>query len=59
MLADIELGKIDMIIVKDISRLGREHIDTNYYLGRYFRKKASGCCLYSIIMIRRFIPMMK
>lgn len=39
MLADIELGKIDMIIVKDISRLGREHIDTNYYLGRYFPEK--------------------
>ena len=30
MLADIELNVIDMVIVKDVSRLGREHIDTNY-----------------------------
>jgi len=39
MLADIELGVIDMIIVKDVSRLGREHIDTNYYLGKYFPER--------------------
>lgn len=39
MLADIELGMIDMVIVKDISRLGREHIDTNYYLGKYFPER--------------------
>lgn len=39
MLADIELGVIDMLIVKDISRLGREHIDTNYYLGKYFPER--------------------
>lgn len=24
---------------KDVSRLGREHIDTNYYLGKYFPEK--------------------
>ena len=39
MLADIELGVIDMVIVKDVSRLGREHIDTNYYLGKYFPER--------------------
>lgn len=39
MLADIERGKINMVIIKDISRLGREHIDTNYYLGKYFPEK--------------------
>ena len=39
MLADIELGTIDMVIFKDISRLGREHIDTNYYIGKYFPEK--------------------
>ena len=39
MLADIELGKINMVIIKDVSRLGREHIDTNYYLGKYFPEK--------------------
>lgn len=39
MLADIELGTINMIILKDVSRLGREHIDTNYYLGKYFPER--------------------
>lgn len=39
MLADIELGKINMVIIKDVSRLGREHIDTNYYLGKCFPEK--------------------
>lgn len=39
MLADIELSVINMVILKDISRLGREHIDTNYYLGKYFPEK--------------------
>lgn len=39
MLADIEMGIINMVIVKDISRLGREHIDTSFYLGKYFPEK--------------------
>ena len=29
MLTDIERGIINMVILKDVSRLGREHIDTN------------------------------
>ena len=36
MLKDIENGKIDCIITKDLSRFGRDHIDTGYYLERYF-----------------------
>lgn len=39
MLSDIEAGIIDMVIVKDISRLGRDHIGTAYYLERYFPEK--------------------
>lgn len=39
MLADIERGIINMVVFKDISRLGREHIDTNYYLGKYFPER--------------------
>lgn len=35
MLQDIENGKIDCIITKDLSRFGRDHIDTGYYLERY------------------------
>lgn len=33
---DIEGGRIDTVIVKDISRLGREHIDTGFYMEKYF-----------------------
>lgn len=40
MLEDIEEGKIDCIITKDLSRFGRDHIDTGYYLERYFPTKA-------------------
>ena len=36
MLADIEDGKINCIIVKDLSRLGRSTIDTGYYIEKYF-----------------------
>ena len=36
MLNDIEEGKINCIITKDLSRFGRDHIDTGYYLERYF-----------------------
>ena len=39
MLQDIEKGKIDCIITKDLSRFGRDHIDTGYYLERYFPTK--------------------
>ena len=36
---DIEQGKIDMVITKDLSRLGRDYIDTGYYLEKYFPAK--------------------
>ncbi len=36
MLADVESGKIDCIVVKDLSRLGRNTIDTGYYIEKYF-----------------------
>ena len=36
---DIEQGKIDMVITKDLSRLGRDYIDTGYYLEKYFPTK--------------------
>ncbi len=36
MLADIESGKINCVIVKDLSRLGRNIIDTGYYVEQYF-----------------------
>lgn len=40
MLADIEDGKIDCVIVKDLSRFGRDYIDIGYYLERYFPAKS-------------------
>ena len=36
MLQDIETGKIQCVIVKDLSRLGRNYIDTGYYIQSYF-----------------------
>ena len=37
MLADIEAGLVNCVIVKDLSRLGRNSIDTGYYIEQYFR----------------------
>lgn len=33
---DIEAGKINLVITKDLSRLGRDYIDTGYYIEKYF-----------------------
>ena len=35
-LDDVEAGKINCIVVKDLSRLGRNTIDTGYYIEKYF-----------------------
>ena len=39
MIGDIEAGKINMVITKDLSRLGRDYIMTGYYMERYFPEK--------------------
>ena len=36
MLKDIEAGKINMVITKDLSRLGRDYLQTGYYTEQYF-----------------------
>lgn len=36
MIADIERKKVNMVIVKDLSRLGRDYIMTGHYMERYF-----------------------
>ena len=36
MLADIETGHVNCVIVKDLSRFGRDYIDTGRYLERFF-----------------------
>ena len=36
MIEAIESGKIDCVIVKDLSRLGRNLIETGYYIEKYF-----------------------
>lgn len=39
MIQDIENKKINMIITKDLSRLGRDYIKTGYYIENYFPEK--------------------
>lgn len=39
MLNDIELGKINMVVVKDLSRFGRNYIETGHFLENYFPEK--------------------
>ena len=36
LLADIEAGKVNMVLTKDLSRLGRDYIMTGYYSEIYF-----------------------
>ena len=39
MLSDIEAGRVNCVIVKDLSRLGRNTIDTGYYIETYFPQR--------------------
>lgn len=36
MIKDIEIGRINIVITKDLSRLGRNYIQTGYYTEEYF-----------------------
>lgn len=40
MISDIEEKRIDMVITKDLSRLGRDYIKTGYYIENYFPENA-------------------
>ncbi len=40
LIKDIENGIINMVLTKDLSRLGRDHIQTGYYVENYFPEKA-------------------
>ena len=39
MIVDIEAKKVNMVITKDLSRLGRDYIMTGHYMERYFPEK--------------------
>lgn len=39
MIKDIEAKKVNMVITKDLSRLGRDYIMTGHYMERYFPEK--------------------
>ena len=36
LIEDIKVGRINLVIVKDLSRLGRDHILTGYYVETFF-----------------------
>ena len=37
MIQDIQVGKINLVITKNLSRLGRNYIETGYYTKHYFK----------------------
>jgi len=39
LLTDIESGKVNMVITKDLSRLGRDYIQTGYYTEIFFNER--------------------
>ncbi len=39
MLEDIDRGKVNLVVTKDLSRLGRDYIQTGYYTDVYFSRK--------------------
>ena len=39
MIRDVEMGRVNCVIVKDLSRFGRDYIETGKYLERYFPDK--------------------
>ena len=36
---DIEAKKVNMVVTKDLSRLGRDYIQSGYYIEKYFPMK--------------------
>ncbi|MDE7162422.1 MAG: recombinase family protein [Anaeroplasmataceae bacterium] len=36
MISDIEKGYLNCVVVKDLSRLGRNYLDSGYYIEKYF-----------------------
>ena len=60
LLQDISAGKIECVVVKDLSRIGRDHITVGYYIEEFFPLKnvrfvsvtdqfdtVNGCLLYT------------
>ena len=39
MIKDIELGRINMVVTKDLSRLGRDYIETGEYIEKWFPER--------------------
>lgn len=39
MMADVDTGKVNCIVTKDLSRFGREHVMMDYYLEFVFPEK--------------------
>ena len=39
LIADIEAGKVGTVIAKDLSRVGRDYVETGFYTEVYFRQK--------------------
>ena len=53
MLADIEAGKVGTVIVKDMSRLGRNYLQVGFYTEMLFLKRV---CVLSLSTIMWTVP---
>lgn len=48
--ADIEEGKIGCVIVKDMSRIGRNYLEVGFYTEVLFREKASALLPFPMVL---------
>lgn len=52
MIRDIENGKVDMVVTKDLSRLGRDYIETGEYVKNGFQKIMLDTVIWKTKMIK-------
>ena len=50
MLEDINNKQINCVIVKDLSRLGRDHVMTGYYIETFFPENNFGTAVFSVMI---------
>lgn len=57
-LADIEAGKVCRVIVKDMSRAGRDYLQTGFYTEVFFRQHESQYSPFTMAEARKNVSQM-